>query len=250
MDDREQYVADLDLGALVLERANGRSHQQPTERLTGADRDPVIEPTSPLRARVVPAHNDPCVRTLELTHNLLADLVRIGIDVAQDPRRHACVLAYQAKQDVRRGDGVASQGQRLAHRELEHPLSISVERNLGWGGFLAETDDSHNLRADALCRQLERLQHPRSVAFVLTERAEQDVLGADRMVLELARRLRGLDEDPAGSLCEGFCEEFVVQSRSIAPPRDPRKHAKTRRDRRVRVTLDARHLNGRSDAAC
>ena len=111
MDDREQYVADLDLGALVLERASGRSHQQPTERLTGGDRDPVIEPTSLLQSRIVPARWDPCVRTLELTHNLLADLVRIGIEVAQDPRRHACVLAHQAKQDVRRGDAVASQGQ-------------------------------------------------------------------------------------------------------------------------------------------
>ena len=87
------------------------------------------------------------------------------------------------------------------------------ERDLAGGDLLAGADDPHDLGADALDGDVERLEHAGGEALLLAEQAEQDVLGADVVVLERARLLLGEDDDLTGALCEsleqvlglGFC---------------------------------------------
>ncbi len=51
-----------------------------------------------------------------------ADLLGVGIEVEQDARRYALVLAHQPEQDVLGADVVVTQRQRLAQRHFEHLL--------------------------------------------------------------------------------------------------------------------------------
>ena len=67
-----------------------------------------------------------------------------------------------------------------------------------------EPDDADDLGADALDRDVEGLEHPCGQALLLAEQAEQDVLGADVVVLESPRLLLGEDDYLAGSLCESL----------------------------------------------
>ncbi len=82
--------------------------------------------------------------------HLVADLLGVGVEVEQDPRRHALVLANQAQQDVLGADVVVAQRERLAQRQLEDLLGARRERDLAGGDLLARSDDPHHLRADAL----------------------------------------------------------------------------------------------------
>ena len=54
--------------------------------------------------------------------DLVADLLRVGVEVEQDARRDALVLAHQPEQDVLGADVVVAEAERLAQRELEHLL--------------------------------------------------------------------------------------------------------------------------------
>ena len=77
------------------------------------------------------------------------------------------VLADEAEQNVLRADVVVAEAQRLAQRELEHLLraaeSISPGRDL-----LARADDVHDLRADALDRDVQQdFEHTGSETLLL-----------------------------------------------------------------------------------
>ena len=66
----------------------------------------------------------------EHADDLVADLLRVGVEVEQDARGDALVLAHQAEQDVLGADVVVAEAQRLAQRELEHLLGARRERDL------------------------------------------------------------------------------------------------------------------------
>jgi hypothetical protein len=72
------------------------------------------------------------------------------------------------------------------------------------GGFFAGSDEAYHLGADALDRDVERLEHACAEALVLAQDPEQDVLGADVVVLQKAGFLLGEDDHLAGSLCEAL----------------------------------------------
>ena len=136
--------------------------------------------------------------------DLVADLLGVGVEVEQDARGDALVLAHQAEQDVLGADVVVAEAQRLAQRELEHLLGARRERDLAGGDLLAGADDAHDLRAHALDGDVERLEHAGREALLLAQQAEQDVLGADVVVLERPRLLLGEDDHLAGSFCESL----------------------------------------------
>ena len=136
--------------------------------------------------------------------HLVADLVGVGVEVEQDAGGDALVLTHQAEQDVLGADVVVAEGERLAQRQLEHLLGARRERDLAGGDLLAGADDAHHLRADALDRDVERLEDAGGQALLLAQQAEQDVLGADVVVLERARLFLGQDDDLTGSLCESL----------------------------------------------
>ena len=58
---------------------------------------------------------------------------------------------------------------------------------------------AHGLEADP-----ERLERLGRDALALVDEAEQDVLGADEVVVEQSRLLLGQDQDPSGSVSESF----------------------------------------------
>ena len=82
--------------------------------------------------------------------HLVADLLRVGVEVEQDARGDALVLAHEPEQDVLGADVVVPEAQRLAQGELEDLLRARRERDLPGGDLLAGADDPHDLRAHAL----------------------------------------------------------------------------------------------------
>ena len=136
--------------------------------------------------------------------HLVADLVGVGVEVEQDAGGDALVLTHQTEQDVLGADVVVAEGERLAQRQLEHLLGARGERDLSGGDLLAGADDPHDLRADPFDRDVERLEDAGGQALLLAQQPEQDVLGADVVVLERARLLLRQDDDLTGSLCESL----------------------------------------------
>ena len=147
--------------------------------------------------------------------DLVADLLGVGVEVEQDAGGDALVLAHEAEQDVLGADVVVAEAERLAQRQLEHLLGARRERDLAGGDLLAGADDPDDLGADALDGDVERLEHARGETLLLAQQAEQDVLGADVVVLELPGLFLGEDDDLAGSLCESL--EQVRLPLSINP---------------------------------
>jgi hypothetical protein len=136
--------------------------------------------------------------------HLVADLVRVGVEVEQDASGDPLVLAHQAEQDVLGADVVVTERKRLAQGELEHLLRPRRERDLARGDLLAGADDPHHLRADALGGDVERLEDAGGQALLLAQEAEQDVLGADVVVFQRASLFLGQDDHLPGSLSESL----------------------------------------------
>ncbi len=136
--------------------------------------------------------------------HLVADLLRVGVEVEQDARGDALVLAHQSQQDVFRADVVVPEAERLAQRELEDLLCARRERDLTGGDLFAGADDADHLCAHALDGDVERLEDAGGEPLLLAQQTEQDVLRPDVVVLELPGLLLCEDDDLAGSLCESF----------------------------------------------
>ncbi len=147
----------------------------------------------------------------EHADDLVADLLGVGVEVEQDAGRDALVLAHQPEQDVLGADVVVAEAQRLAQRELEHLLGARRERDLPGGDLLAGADDAHDLRAHALDGDVEALEHACRQALLLAQQPEQDVLGADVVVLERPRLLLRENDHLPGPFCESL-EHRVVPS--------------------------------------
>jgi hypothetical protein len=146
----------------------------------------------------------PPARSRQHADDLVADLLRIGVEVEQDACRDAFVLAHESEQDVLGADVVVTQRQRFAQRELEHLLGAGRERNLARGDLLTRADDAHDLRAHPLDGDVKALKHPSREAFLLTQQSEQDVLSADVVVLERPRLLLRENDHLPGSFCESL----------------------------------------------
>jgi hypothetical protein len=140
----------------------------------------------------------------EHADDLVADLLGVGVEVEQDPGGDAFVLTDEAEQDVLRADVVVAEAQRFAERELEDLLRARRERDLARGHLVALADDARDLGAHLLDGDVERLEHPRGEALLLAQQAEQDVLGADVVVLQRPRFVLGEDDDLTGSFGESF----------------------------------------------
>ena len=206
---REDLHHALDLGLAAddrVELALGRLLREVAAEL--------VEQLRALRllARGRPAALLPPARAGEHADDLVADLLRVGVEVEQDARGDALVLAHEPEQDVLGADVVVAERERLAQRELEHLLRARRERDLAGGDLVALADDARDLRAHLLDRDVERLEHARGEPFLLAQQAEQDVLRADVVVLERARLVLGEDDDLSGSFGE------TLEHCSLDPP--------------------------------
>ena len=104
-------------------------------------------------------------------------------------------------------DVVVAQRQGLAQCELEHLFRARRERDLARRHLVALADDARDLGAHLFDRDVQRLQHPRGEPLLLAEKPEQDVLGADVVVLERPGLVLCEDDYLARSLCESFEQE-------------------------------------------
>ena len=96
----------------------------------------------------------------------------------------ALALADQPEQDVLGADVVVAELQRLAQRQLEDLLGARRERDVPRRRGLALADDLLDLLADGLERDVQRLERLGGDALALVDQPEQDVLGADVVVVE------------------------------------------------------------------
>src|SRR5207302_11231201 len=97
-----------------------------------------------------------------------------------------------------------------------HLLRARRERDLAGRDLVALADDPRDLRPHFLHRDVERLEYPRRETLFLAEQSEQDVLGADVVVLERPRLVLGEDDDLASPFSEAF--EQSVQPLSFDSP--------------------------------
>src|SRR6202011_4614162 len=78
------------------------------------------------------------------------------------------------------------------------------ERDVPRRGLLALADDLLDLAADALQRDAQRLQRLCGYAFAFVNKTQQDVLGADVVVVEHPGLFLRQDDDPAGTVGKSF----------------------------------------------
>jgi hypothetical protein len=116
----------------------------------------------------------------------------------------AFALANETEQDVLGADVVVTKLQRLAQREFEHLLGARSERDVTAGCLLALTDDLFDLFAHRLQRDVQRLERLGRHAFAFVDEAEQDVLGADVVVVESLGLFLCQYEDASGPVCKAF----------------------------------------------
>src|SRR5262249_27995404 len=97
----------------------------------------------------------------------------------------AFALPDEPEQDVLGADVAVPKGLRLAQAELEPPLRPRRERHLARLHLLvAPADDPHDLVASSGEVDLERCEHPGCEPVGLAKEAEEEMLGADVVVLE------------------------------------------------------------------
>ena len=168
--------------------------------LAGAPRRRRRRPAGPGRR----TRRTPATGAGEHADDLVADLLGVRVEVEQDARGDALVLANEAEQDVLGADVVVTEGKCLAQGQLEHLLRTWREGDLAGGHFFAGTDDADNLGANALHGDVQGLEYACGKALLLSEETEEDVLGPDVVVLERPRLLLGEDDHLTCSLCESL----------------------------------------------
>ena len=137
----------------------------------------------------------------ELDHGL-ADLLQLGAELLQDLGRHALTLTDQPEEDVLGADVVVPELQRLAEAELEDLLGPGGERDVAGRRLLALADDLDHFVTDRGEVDVEALESLGGDALPFVEEAEQDVLGADVIVVQMPRFFLGQNDDPTGSVRE------------------------------------------------
>ena len=142
--------------------------------------------------------------------DLLADPRQVGAQLDQHLGRHALALADEAEEDVLGADVVVAELQRLAQRQLEDLLGAGRERDVPRGRRAALADDLLDLLAYGLEADAQRLERLGRDTLTLVDEAEQDVLGADVVVVEEPGFLLGQDHDPSRPVGEPFEQETCL----------------------------------------
>src|SRR5690606_28101647 len=157
------------------------------------------------RALGGPAGRDGLLATLvagdQLDH-LLAHAVEVGAELGQHLGGDTLALTDEAEQDVLGADVVVAELQRLAERQLEHLLGARGERDVTDRGLLALADDVLHLLPHRVEGDVEGLHRLRGDALALVDQPEQDVLGADVVVVEHPRFFLREDDHAASTVRE------------------------------------------------
>ena len=141
--------------------------------------------------------------------DLLAHAAEVGAQLHEHLGGDALALADEAEQDVLGADVVVTELQRLAQRQLEDLLGARGEGDVARRRRAALTDDLLDLAAHGLERDAEGLEGLGGHALALVDEPEQDVLGADVVVVEQARFFLRQHDDTAGPVGETFEQDCL-----------------------------------------
>ena len=136
--------------------------------------------------------------------DLLAHLVEVGAELDEHLSGNALTLADEAEQDVLGADVVVAELQGLAQRQLENLLGARRERDVTRRLLLALADDVLHLLAHGIERNPERLERLGSNALTLVDQTQEDVLGADVVVVEHLRLFLGEHNHATGTVGESL----------------------------------------------
>ncbi|OPZ49648.1 MAG: hypothetical protein BWY91_03036 [bacterium ADurb.BinA028] len=140
----------------------------------------------------------------EQLDDLLADLVEVGAELDQHLGSHALALTDEAEQDVLGADVGVTQLQPLAQGILQDLLGARGERNVPRRRLLALADDLGDLLPHGVERDPEVLQRLGGQPLTLVDETEEDVLGADVVVVEHARLFLREHNHSPGAVREPF----------------------------------------------
>ena len=102
-------------------------------------------------------------------------------------RGDALALAHQAEQQVLRADVVVAQAARLVDGQLDDALGARGQPDFADDRAIAAADDELDGGADLGQLDVHVLEHARGDTLALADEAEQQVLGADVVVVEPLR---------------------------------------------------------------
>src|SRR5829696_167785 len=136
--------------------------------------------------------------------DLAPDLVRVDGEVGEGTGRRALALQHEADQGVLGADVVVAQRQSLPENKLQHYLRAWRERSLRAGAFLAVADDALDLLAHLVEVHVQGIESLRGDALVLAQKAEEQVLRAYVVVVEMTGLVLREHHDLAGPLRETF----------------------------------------------
>ena len=115
-------------------------------------------------------------------------------------------------------DVVVAQLQRFTQRQLEHLLRARREGDVAGRLLLPLADDVLNLLAHGVERDAQALERLGGDALALVDETEQDVLGADVVVVEHLRLFLGEDDHTTGTVGESLEHVRLLRvPRSLAP---------------------------------
>ena len=161
----------------------------------------------------------------QLDHGL-TDAVEVGAELLQHLRGDALALADQPEQDVLGADVVVTELQRLTQRQLQDLLGAGGEWDVPGRRRLALADDLLDLLADRLQGDVEALERLGGDALALVDQPEQDVLGADVVVVQHPRLFLREDHHSSGAVREAFEHVSVLRAvtRMFRVPRGSADH--------------------------
>ncbi len=133
-----------------------------------------------------------------------AHLLEIGAEVEQHLRGDALPFADEAEQDVLGADVVVAELEALSERQLKHLLGARRERDMTGGLVGPAPDELLHLQLHVIERDVEALQRAGGDALLLLDEPEEQMLGADVVLVELLGLFLRVDDHAAGLLGEAF----------------------------------------------
>ena len=147
---------------------------------------------------------------------LLAHAGQVCTELDQYLRRHAFTLADEAQQDVLGADVLVAQLQRFAQREFQYLLGTRGERDVAARRVATGADDVLDLGAHGIQGDAHGFQSLRCDTLALLDQAEQDVLGADVVVIQRACFLLRQHNDAARAIREPLEHGVLPFSKDVA----------------------------------
>lgn len=149
----------------------------------------------------------------QLDH-LLPHAVQIGTQLHQHLGGHTLAFTDQAEQDVLGPDVVVAELKCLTQRELKDLLRPRSERDVSRRCLLPLADDLLDLLAHGFEADAQALQSLGRNPLALVDEAQEDVLGADVVVVEHPGLFLSQDDNPPRAVRKPL-EHLVAPHRAV-----------------------------------